>query len=294
MTIFCLGSINADHFYSVPHIVAPGETLAATDHKIGLGGKGANQSVAAAQAGANVIHIGAVGTDGAWAVDRMQDLGVDVRHIKTVDAPTAHAIISVASDGENAIIIYSGANLIQSTKAIEAALAEAKPGDRLILQNETSHQPEAAKAAKAQGLEVIYSAAPFDADAVRAVLPFVDVIVVNDVEAQQLEAAFGKPIAELPVQGIVITRGADGADYIDLTTKQTSHADAVPVTPVDTTGAGDTFLGFFVGGLDQGLSTVDALALAAGAGALKVTRPGTADAIPSRDEVNAFCKQTRT
>ncbi|MEM9349786.1 MAG: ribokinase [Pseudomonadota bacterium] len=286
MTVFCLGSINADHFYEVPHLPAPGETLAANAHCIGLGGKGANQSVAVAKAGSKAVHIGAVGADGAWATERLEELGVDTRHIATVDSPTAHAIINVAEDGENAIVIFSRANLEQSEVAIRNALSEAQPGDRLILQNETSMQLEAARIAREFGLQVVYSAAPFSEKAVREVLPYVDLLAVNDVEAAQLESALGTSVADLPVSGIVVTKGADGADY--LSAGKVIHADALPVDPKDTTGAGDTFIGYFVAGLDQGLSPQDALKLAAAAGALKVTRPGTADAIPSREEVDAF------
>ena len=286
MTIYCVGSINADHFYDVPHIPAPGETLAGANFRIGLGGKGANQSVAAAKAGAEVVHIGAVGADGAWAVERLSALGVGTDHILTVEEPTAHAIINVAADGENAIVIYSGANLCQSEDEIAAALKSAKPGDRLILQNEASLQVEAAQMAKAAGLEVIYSAAPFSTEAVEAILPHTDILVVNDVEAAQLSESLNVDVADLPVKGVLVTRGADGADFI--APGDVTHVDAHQVTPVDTTGAGDTFLGYFVAGLDQGMSVADAMGLASAAGALKVTRPGTADAIPSRKDVEAF------
>ncbi|MCH2076677.1 MAG: ribokinase [Rhodobacteraceae bacterium] len=286
MTIYCVGSINADHFYDVPHIPAPGETLAGANFRIGLGGKGANQSVAAAKAGAEVVHIGAVGADGAWAVERLSALGVGTDHILTVEEPTAHAIINVAADGENAIVIYSGANLCQSEDEIAAALKSAKPGDRLILQNEASLQVEAAQMAKAAGLEVIYSAAPFSTEAVEAILPHTDILVVNDVEAAQLSESLNVDVADLPVKGMLVTRGADGADFI--APGDVTHVDAHQVTPVDTTGAGDTFLGYFVAGLDQGMSVADAMGLASAAGALKVTRPGTADAIPSRKDVEAF------
>lgn len=290
MTVFCVGSINADHFYDVAHIPAPGETLAGFNHRVGLGGKGANQSVAVARAGSKAVHIGAVGADGVWAVERLTELGVETQHIASVNEPTAHAIINVAKDGENAIVIYSGANLCQSEDAIRAALSDAVHGDRLILQNEASLQVEAARIGREAGLEVIYSAAPFDVSAVRAVLPFVDILVVNDIEAQQLETALGMSVADVPVRAVIVTRGPDGADYV--TKNEVIHADAFVVTPVDTTGAGDTFLGYFVAGCDLGLDIGEAMRMASAAAALKVMRPGTADAIPSRSEVEAFAKQT--
>ncbi|MEL6610347.1 MAG: ribokinase [Pseudomonadota bacterium] len=288
MTIFCLGSINADHFYDVPNIPAPGETLAATGHRIGLGGKGANQSVAAAQAGAKVVHIGAVGDDGSWAVERLAALGVDTTHIRTSDQPTAHAIISVDAAGENSIVIYSGANLDQSEDGIETALSQGQEGDLLILQNETSHQVTAARFAHEQGLSVIYSAAPFAVDAVKDMLPFTDILVVNEIEAQQLTDALETTLDGLPVEGVVVTKGSKGAEFHALDEGEVISVPAIPVTPVDTTGAGDTFLGYLVAALDQGSEMEDALKLASRAAALKVTRPGTADAIPSREEVDGF------
>ncbi|MEM8593006.1 MAG: ribokinase [Pseudomonadota bacterium] len=286
MTIFCLGSINADFFYDVPHIPAPGETLASTDYRIGLGGKGVNQSVAAAKAGSDVVHIGAVGADGAWAVARMKALAVGIDHIATVDTPTGHAIINVAADGENAIVLYPGANLRQTDAAISAALKDAQKGDLLLLQNETSLQVEAAKIAREAGLKVVYSAAPFSTDAVQAVLPHADILAVNEVEAEQLEAALQMQVSELPVEGVLVTLGDKGADFV--TVDGRVHADAFPVMPVDTTGAGDTYLGYFAAGLDHGMALGEAMELAAKAAALKVTRPGTADAIPSREEVEGF------
>ena len=110
MTVFNLGSINADLFYRVPHLPGPGETLASTDHSRGLGGKGANMSVAIARAAARAVHIGAVGSDGRWAVERLLEYGVDTRHIARLGAATGHAIIMVDAEGENAIVLFQGAN----------------------------------------------------------------------------------------------------------------------------------------------------------------------------------------
>ena len=133
MTIINLGSINIDHFYTVPHLPQPGETLAATDHATGLGGKGANQSVAAALAGSTVRHIGMVGPEGGAMVARMEAFGVDCTHVGRVETATAHAIINVDPAGENAIVIFPGANQKQSLTPLETALEGAGKGDTLIL-----------------------------------------------------------------------------------------------------------------------------------------------------------------
>lgn len=288
MTIYNLGSINIDHFYSVPRLPAPGETLAATAYSTGLGGKGANQSVAAALAGSDVIHIGAVGRDGAPTVARLRDFGVDCAHVIATDTPTAHAIINIDPKGENAIVIFPGANRNQSLSQLESAFSAASRGDILLLQNETDLQVEAAQIARAHGLRVIYSAAPFDAEAVRAVMPHVDLLVMNAVEADQLARALKTPLADLPVSHLLITRGSRGATWRDQSTGTETDTPAFAVTPADTTGAGDCFIGYAAAAMDQGLEPDAAMRLAAAASALQVTRRGTADAIPDRAEVDDF------
>ncbi|SDN82656.1 ribokinase [Lutimaribacter pacificus] len=287
MTIYNLGSINADHFYAVPHLPGAGETLAAMTLATGLGGKGANQSVAAARAGADVVHIGAVGPDGGWAVDRLAQYGVGTERIARIGTPTGHAIICVDPAGENQIILYPGANCALTSDQL-TVLDAAGPGDWLMLQNETNLQQEAAERARANGVKTAYSGAPFDVAAVQAMLPHTDLLLLNAVEARQLAQALGLVVGDLPVSQIVVTKGADGAEWHGTGSGETVSIPACPVVPVDTTGAGDTFAGYMVAGLSQGLVPEAALRLASAAAAIKVTRAGTADAIPARDEVDTF------
>ena len=290
MTIYNFGSINADLFYHLPHLPAPGETLAARGHERGLGGKGANQSVAAARAGSRTVHIGAVGPDGGWAIERLARFGVETQAIKRSKEPTGHAIINVDADGENTIVIWPGANRGQSRDHVRDTLSKARPGDYLMLQNETDCLAEAAELGQIHGLRVIFSAAPFDVASALDVLPFTDVLLVNEIEMEQLSAALSKPISAIPVPAILVTKGAHGADYHDQATGEVIRVAALPVAPVDTTGAGDTFAGYFVAGLDQGMDVRSAMEQAAAAAACKVTRKGTADAIPTRDELTQFLK----
>ncbi|SHH60843.1 ribokinase [Marivita hallyeonensis] len=285
MTVFNLGSINADLFYDVPHLIAPGETLAATRHFRGLGGKGANMSVAVARAASRVVHIGAVGADGRWAVDRLLEYGVDTRHIVEVDDPTGHAIIMVASDGENAILIHPGANHAVTETHIADALTEATEADTFLFQNEISSQVAGATQASARGMRVVYAAAPFDAQAVKAVLPLLDALVMNEVEARQLSDAIGVSLTDLPVRDIIVTLGADGCRWLNTDTGEDQTFPAIPVTPVDTTGAGDTFTGYLVAALDRGMPMEQAISLGQQAGAIMVTRHGTADVIPDLKDV---------
>lgn len=286
MAIYNLGSINADFFYRVPHLPGAGETLAATSMLRGLGGKGTNMSVAAARAAARTIHIGAVGVDGAWAVERLLEYGVDTRHIATLgDVPTGHAIINVDDAGENAIVLLPGGNHEISEAAIGAALAEASPGDMLLIQNETNNQAYAAEMAKQLDLFVAYAAAPFDAEAVQAVLPCTDILFLNAVEAQQFEQATDQAPHELPVRQVIVTRGSQGCSLYDNEAEEIRHFPALPVTPVDTTGAGDTFTGYTLAALDRGMPMAQAITLATRAATLMVTRHGTADVIPDLKEV---------
>ena len=241
-------------------------------------------SVAAARAAARVVHIGAVGPDGDWAIERLTEYGVDTRHI-TYGSATGHAIIMVNRLGENAIVIHSGANLEITENAISAALGQSITGDYLLVQNETNLQFEAASLAKKLGLTVVYAAAPFDVDAVQRVLPMVDLLVLNQIEANQLQKSTGKSPQDLGVAQVVITLGAKGCRWYESKTKMSKAFDSESVQAVDTTGAGDTFTGYLVAGLDRGLAMEQALKLASRAGAIMVTRHGTADVIPDLKDI---------
>ncbi|MBY8976470.1 ribokinase [Rhodobacteraceae bacterium NNCM2] len=286
MTIHCFGSINIDHVHRVPHFPAAGETLADTGYATGLGGKGCNQARAAAAAGAEVAMIAAVGPDGGWAIDLLKKAGVDTSQVAEVSAATGHAVIYVTPDGENRIVIHAGANHAITPAMIDAALARAHPGDWWLCQNETALVEEAAKAAKLAGLKVAYAAAPFDPAAAARLLPLADLVAVNAVEAAALAAHCGVAEHQIPVPDLLVTEGAAGARHFSggVETRIAPFA----VTPVDTTGAGDTFLGTLIAGFDLGLPMADCFRRASAAAALQITRAGAGDAIPDRAEVDRF------
>ncbi len=287
MTIWNLGSINADLAYAVPRLPVPGETIAASSLLRGLGGKGANMSVAAARAAARVVHLGAVGPEGAWAIERLMEYGVDTRHIARVDATTGHAVILIDDAGENSIVIHHGANHAIPETLLGAALSEASTGDWLLMQNETLLQPEAAALARRLGLKVAYAPAPFEIGLTRTVLPFCDLLVLNEVECDQLIAATQTGLAELGIDTIVVTEGARGGRIHSRRDGWQAQRFAAPrVEAVDTTGAGDTFSGYLVAGLDRGMPLLQAVGLAVKAAALMVTRHGTADVIPDLRDVH--------
>ncbi len=284
--ILTIGSINIDHVYRVSALPGPGETVADRGHARGLGGKGANQSLAARLAGAEVRHAGAVGADGAWCRDRLAAAGIDVAGVATVEAATGHAVILVDEHGENVIVIHAGANRALTPALVDAAIGRARAGDWLLLQNETSLVVEAARAGRAAGLHVAYAAAPFDAEATAAVIPHVDLLVVNAGEAAQLARHLGTPPDTFGAPALLVTEGRDGARC--WTAEGEVRQPAFDVVPVDTTGAGDTFLGYFLAGLDRGRPVAQAMRIAAAAAAIQVTRPGAGEAIPAAAEVDAF------
>lgn len=286
MAIWNLGSINLDHVYQVPHLPQPGETLAATDYAVGLGGKGANQSVAAARAGAHVRHIGAVGPDDDAVITRLAAFGVDTAHVARVDVATGHAVIHVDPAAENVIVLFPGANQAVTDGQVARALKDAAPGDFLMLQNETSAQVAAARLGRERGMRVVYSAAPFDVAMVEQVLLHADILVMNEVESAQLQRALGR----MPDIEMIVTKGARGAEWMRPGQAPLVVA-AFPVTPVDTTGAGDCFIGNLVAALDLGMTPDVAMRRASAAAALQVTRPGAGAAMPTVAEVTAFLQE---
>lgn len=289
MTIYNLGSINIDHVYRLAALPRAGETISSLDYALGLGGKGANQSVAAARAGAAVVHLGAMGTGDDWVLDTLARAGVDTSTIARLDGvATGHAIILVDMAGENSIVLHGGANHALPAEFLDRQIAGIGAGDIVMAQNETNLQVEAAARARAAGARVIYSAAPFEIEALRAVLPHVSILAVNEVEARDTFAAFGE---DLPVEGMLITRGAEGAEYRDLKADRVWQQPAFRVRAVDTTGAGDCFAGWFAAGLARAEDPQTALRHAAAAAAVQVTRLGAGDAMPERAEVMAFLKE---
>lgn len=286
MAIWNLGSINADYFYALPHLPQPGETLAATGFERGLGGKGTNISVAAARAAARVHHIGAVGHDGRWAVERLLEYGVDTRFIAEVDAPTGHAIICTDAAGENQIVILGGANREISTQAVQSALSGAASGDWFVCQNETNVQAEAARLAQQLGQKVAYVAAPFDADAVDLVRSYLDLLILNAVEAQQLTAATGLAPEAQGIADVIVTKGAEGCVWYSASGAQSFAG--LSVKAVDSTGAGDTFAGYVLACLDRGHTMAQSIQTAMTAAAIMVTRYGTADVIPDLKDIDDY------
>ena len=285
--IINFGSLNVDYVYRVEHMPVPGETLAVKSFQKFLGGKGANQSIAIARSGGVVRHIGAIGPDGDWARQALQAASVDPGHLAEVEDATGHAVITVDDAGENMILICGGANQCLATDQIVRELDDVPGKDNwVLLQNETNLTGEIVAEAKARGFKIAYSAAPFVAGDALPLLEEIDLIAVNQVEAQALADAGGREAIEKGGVAMLVTKGADGAVYH--TSGKVFGQVAFEVKPVDTTGAGDTFLGAFLARYTLSSDIKEALRYAAAASAIQVTRPGAAAAIPDEQEVLAF------
>lgn len=299
--LYNLGSINLDHVYRVPHLVAPGETLASRAYRVGLGGKGANQSRAMALAGGEVTHWGRLGRQDAWAREILAEAGVDVASIALVDEPSGHAIIQVDDLGENAILLFAGANHGFQSEAIEALLDTARPGDWVLAQNECNGLAELMEGAQRRGLSIAFNPAPMSDSVASLPLANCRLLFVNRGEAARLcdveatssaETLLDALAARLPDVETVLTLGGEGAWYQHGSKRL--HQPALDVEPVDTTGAGDTFIGYYLAALQAGLPVVDCLSQATAAAALCVQHPGAADSIPHRNHVDSLLARYRT
>ena len=291
MKVLSLGSLNLDYVYAVDHFVQAGETLAASDRSIHRGGKGLNQSVALAQAGAETYHAGRIGTDGIMLKDWLVAKGADVSFLETdTDIPTGHAIIQVVPSGQNSIIILAGTNGSITEEYVDRVLAHFEPGDLLLMQNETSCRDYAIEQAAKKGLKVALNPSPMtDELAKSTALQYVSYFILNEIEGKAVTGETDpdeicKTMKERYPDGtVVLTLGSDGVVYFD-GTQRLSHG-IYPVKAVDTTAAGDTFTGFFLATLAAGESPKVALQRASKASAIAVTRPGASDSIPTLEEV---------
>ena len=288
--ILNIGSLNLDYVYAVPHFVAAGETLLATRRDVFAGGKGLNQTVAAARAGAKVFHGGAVGTDGGMLLELLTSAGADVSAVSRADVPTGHAIIQVNPQGENSIIILGGANRAVTPETVEKALEKGDAGDILLLQNEINGLDAIIRRAAEKGLRILFNPAPMEAAVKELPLELLDTLIVNEGEGKALAGDMDALRAAYPDQKILLTQGSRGASL--WTGAELIFQPAFRVKAVDTTAAGDCFLGYYAAALAEDLPFADALRLAAAASALAVQKQGAAPSIPLRREVEAFLKGT--
>ena len=296
MKILNFGSLNIDNVCQVPHFVRPGETLAANSFERFAGGKGLNQSLALARSGVTVCHAGRIGGDGIFLKEILEASGVDCRFLRVVpDELSGCAMIQVSDDGENCIVLYGGANQNISPEDIEEAFAAFDAGDILLIQNEINHLELIIAAAVKRQMRIFFNPAPMRENVLKLDLSAADTFIVNEIEGADLagvavESDDRTVIAALqkkyPQTNILMTLGAQGAVYAGAGEKETIYSPACEVEKVvDTTAAGDTFIGYFLSGIVNGQTIAEALKTASKASAHCISIKGAANSIPHRNEL---------
>lgn len=289
MKFLNFGSLNIDRVYTVPHFVSGGETLSSSSLEEFPGGKGLNQSISLAKAGANVFHAGKIGEDGLFLKELMISQGVNVQHIAENGTSTGHAIIQVSTSGENCILLHGGANQEITKEQIDATLKECQKEDVIVLQNEINHLEYIIDAAANKGLTIALNPSPINDRILNLDYNKIQYIILNEIEAKaisgqtELENIFTSLLTLNPQLKIVLTLGTKGVIYKD--SIQEIKQEAFPVKALDTTAAGDTFLGYFLSMITKYSDVENALKIAAKASSIAVTRKGAASSIPSLEEV---------
>src|SRR5690606_16973295 len=300
--IIVVGSINLDLIATVDRLPGPGETVPGSGFSTAPGGKGANQALAAARAGAQVRMVGAVGKDNfaADALDCLKNAMIDLSGVGETHASTGTALILVGADGENMIAVVPGANA--SVLPGDLSKAVMKKGDVVLLQHEIPLATVAAALdmAREAGAVSILNTAPFQAEAAE-LLAKADVIVANETEFDLYGKALSldgsdradriAAFARRTGRTIIVTLGSEGV--MAATRDDFLQVPSLPITPVDTVGAGDTFCGYLAASLGAGLGLEDALRRAVVAGALACLKPGAQPAIPLAKEVEEALAQGR-
>lgn len=292
MKILNFGSLNIDYVYAVDHFVRPGETLASSRREVFPGGKGLNQSVALARAGADVWHAGGIGlSDGGFLKKMLDDSGVHTDYVREYDTATGHTVIQVDSSGQNCILLFGGANRIQTPEFIDHVLSGFSKGDYLVLQNEINDVDYIMKKAHERGMIIFLNPSPYNKDVGSLPLEYADCFLLNEIEAEDIcKSESGNPDTLLdilhhkfPGAQIVLTLGKTGVIYRD--GQQVFRHGIYRVPVVDTTAAGDTFTGFFISCLAQDMGAERSLEYASIASSIAVSRKGAAPSIPTLEEV---------
>ena len=289
MRVLNIGSLNLDYVYSVDHIILPGETEATGTRNTFLGGKGMNQSCALAKAGVEVYHGGLIGEDGKVFLDACKEYGVHSDFIRIVDGPSGHTVIQIDKNAQNSILLYGGANQKLTTEYIDEVLSHFGSDDILLLQNEVNLLPYIVDKAYEKGMLIALNPSPYNEKLDAVDMKKIGIFLLNEVEGFQLTGKKDpeeiiEAVRELyPHARIVLTLGKDGAVYADR--EQKHYQPIFKVKAVDTTAAGDTFTGYFLAGLADGMAIPDVLRMSAKASSIAVTRPGAVPSIPYRDEV---------
>jgi ribokinase len=297
MKSLVFGSLNIDLVFSVDHIVCPGETVSSCSLKKNAGGKGANQAAAMAKAGMEVYMAGKIGRDGEFLLELLQSYGVHTDYVKIYEGATGQAIIQLDRKGQNSIVLYDGGNGAIEAGEINRVLANFGGGDIILLQNEIPHTGEIIRAARSKGMRVCLNPSPYDEKISVLPLKDVDLFFVNEIEGAALAdmsadgPASGRNIpaildiltARFSESEIILTAGKDGAYYGYKKFRAQGEIFDLPVE--DTTGAGDTFTGYFIAARAKNMPVPEALQIACKAASIAVSRKGAMESIPLGSEI---------
>jgi ribokinase len=295
MRVHVLGNVAVDETFRVKIMPAPGQSVLAQMRRLDLGGKGANQAIVAARTGVDVRLIAIVGDDeaGRWMQSELAAEGLDLGGLARFRGPSDTSVIIVGDSSENMIVTTNEAASHLTSAMVELHIRSAAAGDILLLQGNLNPEVtgHALHCGRAQALTTVLNPSPVNSE-FSSLWPLLDLAVLNESEALELTRepdvrSAGRSILAKGARQVVITLGSAGAVLVDQGDVQ--EVPAVPVVPIDTTGAGDTFAGILVAVLAlSGAVNSCAIAAATEAAALTVSRPGTRSAFPTREEILAI------
>lgn len=298
MKVLNFGSLNIDYVYSLDHFVQKGETISSDMLNIFSGGKGLNQSIAMGRAGVAPFHAGAIGADGEFLLQVLDEADVNTKFIKRLtDVRTGNAIIQKDKSGDNCIILYGGANQSITRAQVDEVISQFEKGDYIVLQNEINEMAYIMERASRQGMVIFLNPSPMNEKIKAMPLDVVDYFILNEIEAGQMleldsvDTSEGEMLARrlsnrFPKAGIILTLGGHGSVYAGAL--GLCKQDIYRVETVDTTAAGDTFTGYFIAGMIRGLSIAETMDLAARAAAIAVSGEGAAPSIPALSQVRNY------
>lgn len=285
MKILNFGSINKDFVYLVENFVQSGQTISSKKYEVFLGGKGLNQSVALAHSGANIYHAGCINKNDDSIIIQLNKWGVNTDNIIKVEDPTGHAIIQVNDNGENSIIIHGGANHSISSEQIENTLNKFKSGDILVLQNEINKIEEIINRGYEIGMKIFLNPAPFTKEIINYPLQKLDTLIFNESEGfglssgEQDKTKILKYLSKkYPSTKLLLTLGKKGSIYIY--NNKVIEIPANKVNSVDTTAAGDTYIGYFISSYYKNNEIKESMEIASKAASISTTKMGGAISVP--------------
>lgn len=285
MKILNFGSINKDFVYLVENFVQSGQTISSKKYEVFLGGKGLNQSVALAHSGANIYHAGCINKNDDSIIIQLNKWGVNTDNIIKVEDPTGHAIIQVNDNGENSIIIHGGANHSISSEQIENTLNKFNSGDILVLQNEINKIEEIINRGYEIGMKIFLNPAPFTKEIINYPLQKLDTLIFNESEGfglssgEQDKTKILKYLSKkYPSTKLLLTLGKKGSIYIY--NNKVIEIPANKVNSVDTTAAGDTYIGYFISSYYKNNEIKESMEIASKAASISTTKMGGAISIP--------------